>query len=138
MGKAYTELYYHLVWATWKRNPAIRPEIQDDLYAYIAHKCKAYEYELYAVNGMEDHIHVVLRIDPTVPVAEAVGKLKGSASRFCNQSLDVLTTFQWQTGYAALTFGKRDLPKLVAYVQNQKVHHREAEPDNPLEALPDE
>ena len=138
MSKAYTELYYHLVWATWKRDAVIHEEIQEGLYAYIAHKCKAYGYELYAANGMEDHIHVVLRVDPTVTVSDTVGKLKGSASRFCNKALGLASKFQWQAGYAALTFGKRDLPKVVAYVRNQKAHHREAKLDDAFEVLADE
>jgi REP element-mobilizing transposase RayT len=138
MSKAYTELFYHFVWATWKRDPIIRPEIQEDLYTYIAHKCQAYGYELYAVNGMEDHVHVVLRVDPSVTIADVAGKLKGSASRFCNKALGFASKFQWQAGYAALTFSKRDLPKVVAYVQNQKARHREARLDNALEALAEE
>lgn len=138
MAKAYTELYYHLVWATWKRNPVIRPEIQNDLYAYVGHKCKMCGYELHAVNGMEDHIHVVLRIDPTVAVADAVGRVKGSASHFCNQALVFESPFQWQTGYSAFAFSKRNLPQIVAYVRNQKIRHRDVDLDQSLEALPDE
>ena len=138
MPKAYTELYYHLVWATWRRDPIIRPETQDDLYAYIAHKCGAQGYGLCAVNGTDDHIHVVLQIGPTEAVADAVARLKGSSSHFCNQALDLESPFRWQAGYAALTFGKRDLADVVSYVQNQKRRHQQASIDRSMEPQTDE
>lgn len=109
MPKAFTELFYHLIWTTWKRHRFLKSDIQEDLYRYIGHKCKAYGYQAFAINGMEEHIHVVLRLPPTVTVAEAVGKLKGSSSRFLTKNFDL--PFKWQEGYGALTFGKRDLDK---------------------------
>ena len=133
MSKAYTELYYHLVWATWKRHPLLKPEIQDDLYRYIRHKSKEYGYHLYEVNGMENHMHIVVRLPPAVSVAEAAHNLKGSASHFCNDSLDLETPFKWQEGYGAFTFAKRDLAKIVSYVQNQKARHRDGRLNDVLE-----
>ena len=98
MPKTYTKLYYHLVWSTKRRKPWIRPEIQDDLYAFVGHKCQQYGYRLCAVNGMQDHIHVVVYLGPSIPVSEAVGNLKGSSSRFCNRVLVVKPPFRWQAG----------------------------------------
>ena len=133
MSKAYTELYYHLVWATWKRNPFLVQQMQQHLYRYISHKCEECGYRIYAVDGMEDHIHLAVRLGPTVCVSEALRKLKGSSSHFCNNVLDLESAFKWQVGYGALTFGKRDLPKIVEYVRNQKVRHRDGRMNDSLE-----
>ena len=134
MSKAYTELYYHLVWATWKRQPFLRKPARQALFRYIAHKCQEYGYPLNAVNGVKDHVHVVVRLDPTVAVSEAVRKLKGSSSRFCNSTLEMETEFQWQEGYGAFTFRKHDLPGIVAYVEGQEERHRSGQLDEFFEA----
>ena len=133
MDKAYTELYYHLVWATWNRYPFITPEIQGHLYRYLLHQCQEYAYDACAINGMEDHLHVVVRLGPTLSISEVTKKLKGSSSRFCNEELKLETPFKWQRGYGALTFGKRDLSKIVSYVQNQKERHRNNQLNSALE-----
>lgn len=133
MPKAYTELYYHLVWATWKRQPFLKRENRQVLFRYVTHQCQRYGYHLHAVNGIEDHVHVVVRLDPVISVAEAVGKLKGSSSHFCNNELKLETDFKWQEGYGAFTFGKRDLPEIVAYVEAQEARHRDGDLDKDLE-----
>lgn len=135
MPKAYTELYYHLVWATWKRHPFLKKQARPALCRYIAHKCQAYGYHLHAVNGVEDHMHVVLRLDPFVSVSEAVRKLKGSSSRFCNSELSLGTEFKWQEGYGAFTVGKRDLPEVIACVEDQEARHRSGQLDDLFEEL---
>jgi REP element-mobilizing transposase RayT len=133
MSKAYTELYYHLVWSTWNRKPLLEQKWRQALYPYVGRRCQAYGYHLYAVNGIEDHLHVVVRLDPAVSIAEAVGKLKGSSSHFCNRELDMETVFKWQEGYGAFTFGKRDLPEVVAYVEGQVARHQGNQLDPDLE-----
>jgi putative transposase len=136
MPKAYTALFYHFIWATWKRQPFLKAEIQDGLYGYIGYKCKDYGGVAYAINGMEEHIHVVVRLPATVAVADIVGKLKGSSSRFLSEKFKM--PFKWQEGYGALTFGKRDLEKLVSYVDNQKKRHQNRMLNDLLECLEDE
>ena len=74
MSSYYTELYYHFVWATQGRLPLILPECQPILYKQIAHNSKGYG--IRAVNGIEDHVHVVLRLRPTDSVSSAVKLLK--------------------------------------------------------------
>jgi len=125
MSKTYTELYYHVVWATWKRYPFLTADIQGSVYRYIAHKCKDYGYQCFGINGVEDHIHIVLRLEPTIAIATAVQKFKGSSSHFVNHELKLDSQFKWQEGYGALTFGKRNLSDVVGYVRDQKQRHAE-------------
>ncbi len=135
MSKAHTKLFFHLTWATWRRHPFVVEDVQERLYRYVVRKCEEYGYQLFAVNGMEDHLHIVIRLQPYVSVSEAVRKLKGSTSHFCNRQLGLETIFRWQQGYGALTFGKQDLKKVVAYVQRQKQHHRKDEIDLAIESI---
>ncbi len=122
MSKAWHQLFYHLNWSTARREPLIPEEVEDSLYRYIGSRGAAYGYKLIVVNGMEDHVHVVGSWPPKVSVVEAVQKLKGSSSNFMSSCLSV-QPFRWQQGYGAFTVSKTDLGKIVAYVENQKMHH---------------
>ena len=123
MPKYYTSLYYHLVWATWRRYPLMVPNIQESIYKYVNFLCRQNGFELYAVNGIEDHIHVVTSLKPTTCISDVVKQLKGSSAHFCNNRLCHDGVFKWQQGYGAFTIDKRTLPTVVSYVKNQKQHH---------------
>ena len=119
----HTELYYHIVWGTYNRHPMLHADVQPDIYRYLVSKCADYNYELYAVNGMEDHIHLALRLHPSVRVSDVINKLKGGSAHFCNRTIMPTSPIRWQGGYGAFTFGKRDLPIIVSYIQHQKQRH---------------
>jgi putative transposase len=123
MPKHYTELYYHFVWATWRRYPFMVQSIQESIYKYVNFLCCKNSFGLYAVNGIEDHIHVVMSLKPTICISDAVKNLKGSTAHFCNNHLCHDSVFKWQQGYGAFTIDKRTLPTVVSYVKNQKLHH---------------
>jgi len=124
MAGAYTELYYHLVWATKGRAPLITPALEPELYGYIRGKCCELRAFVHALDGTEDHTHLVCSVPSSVAVAEFLHRIKGASSHFANQTVDAGGSF-WQPGYGALTFARRDLTRIVAYVQNQKAHHRD-------------
>ena len=115
--------YYHLVWATRDRQPLIDVKFEPNLFSYLEKKAGEFNVILYAINGIEDHIHLVAAIPPRFAVAEVVKALKGGSSHYLNHyghSVD----FAWQRGYGVFTLGERQLPDAVAYVRGQKEHHR--------------
>ena len=122
MSKTWTKLYYHLVWSTSRRKPVIHANVEDRLYRYVGSRGPAYGYRIFAVNGTEDHMHVVASWGTTVSVSAALQKLKGSSVHFIRNELRS-PAFKWQQGYGAFTFAERDLDKIVAYVKNQKAYH---------------
>ena len=116
--------YVHLVWATKNRKPLSNLDLEDRLFAMMVSKAAEMDCYAYAVNGMPDHVHIVLAIPPKHSVAEVVKILKGSSAHFVNQILcPPEYHFQWQRGYGVLTLGESQLPRAVAYVQQQKEHH---------------
>ena len=125
MRAPYTQLYLHLVWATWDRLPLITADIESRLYAAIAAKCRQLKCEPLAINGTEDHIHLLLRLHPTVSVARLVKEVKGSSSHLVTHEIKPGEFFKWQGAYSAFTIRKSDVLTLKAYIQNQKRHHAE-------------
>lgn len=116
--------YAHLVWTTKERSPWIAPEIEPQLYAQLVDSVAKIGCYVYAVNGMPDHVHVVLSVPPKHSVAYVVKMLKGSSAHFVNHVLcPDEYHFQWQRGYGYLTLGQTQLARAITYVERQKDHH---------------
>ena len=117
--------YYHLVWATKKREAFIRPELEKEIYPYIVSKAAELGCYVHAINGMPDHTHLVISIPPKHAVAWMVKTLKGASSHFINFTLRPPEFhFGWQRGYGSMTLGESKLEWAKAYVLNQKQHHQ--------------
>lgn len=114
---AFWKLYYHLVWATKNRLSLITPEMEGLLFAFLTAKARQLECTIDAINGMEDHIHLVISIPPKYSVAEIVQRLKGASS---HDFPDLI----WQRSYGVLSLGQSQRKTAIAYVNNQKEHHK--------------
>lgn len=125
MRAPYTQLYVHLVWATWDRLPLITDQIEDRVYAAIAEKCRQLKCVPLEIGGIADHVHVLTRLHPTVAVAELVKEIKGASSHLVTHQILPGEFFKWQGAYGAFTLRKEDVPQVKAYIENQKQHHAE-------------
>jgi len=120
---SFWRLYYHLTWSTKNREPFITPEMEPRLFAYMVKKSAELEAFVYAINGWNDHVHIVAAIPPKVAVAELVKLIKGSSTHYLNFDVRLDYHFEWQRGYGALSVGERQRPIAETYVRNQKEHH---------------
>ncbi len=119
----YWKLYYHLVWATHEREYWLTPKVEPVVHGFIRSKAVGLGGTVYAVNGIEDHVHVVVAIPPRISVARFTGQLKGVSSSRLNKSGLLDHTFAWQGEYGAVSFDAKRLPNYIAYVEAQKEHH---------------
>lgn len=117
-------LYIHFVWATWDREPLIAPEIERRLYRNMASEAQKMKCKVLALNGMPDHVHLVVRVPTTITIANLMKQVKGVSSHFVNETLQPKTKFKWQGSYGAFTVSRWDLDKVIAYVKRQKEHHQ--------------
>lgn len=117
------QLYFHFVWATRNRLPIITPAIEKRLFPYIGLKCKEFGYILYAVNGIEDHVHVLVELTPAMLIADVAKNLKGASSHYINKESGLGEMLYWQDGYGVVSLRKAEVSKVVNYIQNQKEHH---------------
>lgn len=119
-------LYYHLTWATKERHPLITSDVELVLYGYIIGKAHAPGCIIHAIGGIENHIHLVVSIPPKLSIADFVKGIKGSSAHYLNHSLAKnFPQFGWQRGYGVFSLGGKQLDEAVAYVRNQKNHHRQ-------------
>ncbi|NBD35340.1 MAG: IS200/IS605 family transposase [Chloroflexi bacterium] len=120
----YWRLFYHITWATKNRRPLIDPTWESSLHAAIVAKAKALGAYVYAIGGIEDHIHLVVSIPTSVLISKFIGQVKGNSSHFVNHEIVLDYHFSWQNEYGIVSFGQKQLDRVVKYTKNQRQHHQ--------------
>ncbi|CAN5415680.1 IS200/IS605 family transposase [soil metagenome] len=120
----YRQIYYQIVFGTKYRRPTIPPKNEMDLYKYISGVIKNKQCKLYNINGIEDHIHIMSDLHPSVCLSEYIKDIKVASSIWMKES-DKFHAFEgWQEGYGAFTYSIREKDIIFHYIKNQKEHHR--------------
>ncbi len=135
MANRRLKLYLHLVWGTWNGNPWIIPRIKRPVYRCIVNQINQLGCKVIAINGVADHVHLVVRLKSTVSVALIVKKAKGVSASFINRFLDLDEHFKWRAGYGGFTISRWDLLIVLNYVKKQEAHHDDGSLNVDLESL---
>jgi REP element-mobilizing transposase RayT len=98
------------------------------LAAILGNKAGALSCVLLAAGCGPDHVHVLLRLAPTVTLADVVQRLKGATAHDVNQGRLLAKHLAWQAGYWAESLGPADLEPLARYLRVQRQHHDESHP----------
>ncbi len=119
---AYHEMFLHIVWHTKGSANLIAPDYESGLHDIIRRRAvESGGVFVHEVNGTRNHVHLVVRVPPTLQPAEWIGRVKGGSSHDFNEAGP--GRVDWQSGYGIVTFGMKDLPWVMNYVRNQKEHH---------------
>jgi REP element-mobilizing transposase RayT len=124
MAHSYLQVYIHYVFSTKNREPLIDPEIESELWRYMAGVAKSNQLPPILINGTEDHVHVLISLPSTTTIAKAIQQIKGASSYWMNSKLDENSNFKWQAGYGAFSVAQSNLKTTIAYIKNQKEHHK--------------
>jgi putative transposase len=104
--------------------PLLSKKWRDELFKYITGITTNKKQILMQINGVEDHIHILLCINPTVMLSDVVRDIKANSSRFINDKRWVTGKFEWQAGFGAFSVGHTQVDMVVNYIRNQEEHHR--------------
>ena len=122
---AYTKLLFHIVFRPHKNARVINEDHERELFMYIYGFCKNHQCVLYRINGMPDHIHMLVGLHPTIAVATFVHDLKIAAGNYMRTNRDKFPMFdKWESGYSAFTYSEVDKDRVIQYIINQKEHHK--------------
>ena len=122
--KNYLSLWYHLVWSTKNRNPLIDKAWKWQLYSRMKDFCTEKEYHLDFVNGVEDHIHLLISPKPKFALSDVVRDIKRDSYYWILDNKKCDEVFTWQDGYGALTVSPSQVEKVRNYIRNQEEHHK--------------
>jgi REP element-mobilizing transposase RayT len=134
----YWRLHYHLIWSTADRQPLLTPENEKLFYGVLYGKAKELGLKVHAAGNVEDHVHVVVSIPPTLSVADCVRHIKGASAYAINHLPNSDGKFKWQAGYGALSFSDSLLEVVAAYAAKQKEHHKQQTVRSLYEKVEDE
>src|SRR2546423_277224 len=124
MANTYTQIYIQVVFAVSGRLSLIRSEHKEEIHKYITGIVRNDGHKLIVINGMSDHLHILLGLKPDMALSDLVRDIKSNSSSFINQRRLAQGKFGWQEGYGAFSYGHSQLDTIIRYIQNQEHHHR--------------
>ena len=123
MANTYTQIYYHIIFAVRNRESLITESIKEELYKYISGIINNQKQKLLIINGMPDHIHILINCKPNINLSNLVKEIKEHSTKFINDKKIFIGKFYWQTGFSAFSISNRDIPAIINYIKNQENHH---------------
>lgn len=124
MPNTYTQIYLQTVFAVKHRHGLIQPIWKENLYRYITGIAQKQGHKMLAINGMPDHVHAFIGVNPKQSISDMMQDVKGDSSKWINDKRLIVGRFEWQTGYGAFSYGHSQIDDVVKYIINQEAHHR--------------
>ena len=116
-------VYVHAVWATWERLPLLAGDLERAVHRGVAATATRLNAEVVAVGGVEDHVHLLVRLPNALSVATLLKNVKGASAHLVTHELAPSTFFKWQPGYGSVSVSPRHLAQVAAYIAHQREHH---------------
>ncbi len=124
MGQSLLVSYLHITFSTKNRTPHFKDQgFRKELYTYMAGICKKLGGPAIIINGVEDHLHLLIKQSKTVSVSDYMRELKKSSSIWI-KSHPNQSTFHWQDGYGAFSISPSHVDVVTQYIANQEKHHK--------------
>ena len=101
MGHTYSQIITHIIFSTQNRIPYLKPELRDRIFRYMAGVAHGIDASELLINGVDDHVHVLMTIPPALSVGAAVNKIKANSSKWIHERRLLPRAFAWQTGGTA-------------------------------------
>ena len=125
MANTYTQVYIQFVFVVKFRAAVIQDEWKDELYKYITGIVQNHRHKMIRINGMPDHIHLLVGMKPYQSMSDLMKFVKGESSEWINKKGFTKNKFAWQSGFGAFSYTQAALPNVVNYIINQEEHHRQ-------------
>ena len=129
MSHTYVQNLLHVVFSTKERRKLIPTKSQPRLWGYLAGVCKREKIFAHEIGGMDDHVHMLMQLPPTLSLSDAMLEIKTSSSRWMGRD------FAWQRGFGAFSVSWSNVPAVRRYIQTQEAHHRKMSFDEEFVAL---
>jgi putative transposase len=131
MSNTYHQVYIQTVFAVKYREAVITEENKSEILGVIGNLINETGCKTIIVNGVEDHVHCLLGLKPTVSISELMRIVKGKSSKYINDHNLTSSKFEWQEGYGVFSYSQSHIDAVYKYIANQEKHHK-------MESLKDE
>lgn len=124
MANTYTQLFVHIIFSTQGREKNLHQKFRDELFKYISGIISNKKQKPFAVNGTNNHIHILVGITPNISISDLVRDIKHSSTNFIKEKKFIKHQFHWQKGFGAFTYSKSQVDSVIDYIINQEEHHK--------------
>lgn len=124
MPHSYVSCLMRCVFSTSHRHRSIPEDLQQRLWPFIGGIARENGIKALAIGGTDDHVHILLSLPATIPVAKAMQLIKGSSSKWIHETFPTQRDFAWQESYGAFSVSVSQVEATIAYIRNQREHHR--------------
>ena len=124
MPHSFISCHIHYVFSTKDRQKLLTPDIQERLYPYLGGIARTNNMKALTVGGAKEHVHMLVSLPSTISIAKGIQLIKGGASKWVNEELNLRNRFEWQVGYGAFSIGISQVEKTISYIENQEEHRR--------------
>ncbi|MBM3416617.1 MAG: IS200/IS605 family transposase [Bacteroidetes bacterium] len=122
--RTYTQILYQIVFSTKHREQVLQKENRSGLFKYIGGILNKSNCHLYRMNGVEDHLHILTHLHPSIALADLIKNIKIASSGFIKDNGLFKGFTGWQDGYGAFAYAISEKSRLIEYVKNQEEHHK--------------
>ena len=133
MGHTFSNNLFHIIFSTKGRIGLILPEFKNDLYKYMSGIAKNEDSQILKINGTNNHVHVLVKIKPSISVSDFICKLKSNSSKWVSENHELSYGFQWQGGFSSFSVSESQTNVISRYIDNQEAHHAKFSFENELE-----
>jgi len=130
---SYTNLLYHIVYATKERAPLITTTLRPRLHEYLGGTVRGLGCIALEINGTNDHVHILAKLRPTISVSEFLSKLKSGSSGWAKRQ--TAGRFGWQARFGAFTVSESQVERVRTYIRTQEEHHQKQSLEEEFKAL---
>ena len=135
MSHTFTNHLYHIVLSAKIRKPVIKPELKRELYQYMCGIARNHRGQILRINGVEDHVHLLAKIQPSIAVSDFVRLIKANSSKWVSKKFSAVSHFGWQDGYSSFTVSESNFDNVANYIEKQEKNHKKLSFSQELEKL---
>lgn len=123
MPQSLAAIHLHVIFSTKMRQPIITPDLAPRLHAYMGGVIRQLDCVPHTINGMDDHVHLLISVAPKISVSDLIGRTKSNSSRWVHDLDPKHSDFGWQRGYGAFSVSESSMNEVGRYVSEQPLHH---------------
>ncbi len=124
MANTYSQIYVHLIFVVSGRQSFISYQWKEDLYKYIAGIIHNKNQKLIIVNGIANHIHLLVNTKPDCCISDLIRDIKSNTTKFINENNWAMGKFKWQSGSGVFSVSQSQLDIVANYIIKQEEHHK--------------
>ncbi len=124
MANTFSQILIQYVFAVKGRQNLLDKSWRNEVFKYMSGIIEAKGQKPMIVNGVEDHVHVLVGLKPAMKISDLIRDIKNNSTNFINEKGFINSKFSWQEGYGVFSYSNSQLKNVFKYIENQEEHHR--------------